>query len=403
MCKYGAKLKIVKINNLNEAVGIFQKIGVDPYGINAMAPKTQHINILISEQSCKVANILKQEMLSLGADAAVARGSVACSIDATDVLLMGTLKQLRALARKIEKQPFGLNLIARDILNILVNNEQNRFILKTSRRKIPLGTRTLVMGILNVTPDSFSDGNSYFDQQKAIERGLQMAEEGADIIDIGGESTRPGAKQVTARQEIARVVPIVESLSKKLKIPISVDTTKSQVAKITLEAGAEIINDISALGDRKMASVISNASAALILMHMRGTPATMQTGNLVYHDLMNEINSYLEERCRKAINAGIGRDQLVVDPGIGFGKTCEDNCRIIKNIGELKVLGLPLLIGTSRKAFIGKVTGGIPAERIDGTAATVCAAIMNGCHMVRVHDVAVMKKVAAMTDAIVHA
>lgn len=396
-------MKIVTINNYNEAAEIFQNIGVDPYGINAMAPKTQHVNILLKAQSCKVANILKQEMLALNGDAAVARGSVACSIEATDVLLMGTLKQMNTMARKIEKQPFGLNIIAQDVLNLLGNIAKSSYVLNTSRRKIVLGKRTLIMGILNITPDSFSDGNIYFDQQKAIERAWQMVDEGADIIDIGGESSRPGSKPVSVRQEISRVVPIVESLSRKLKIPISVDTTKSQVAQKSLEAGAEIINDISALGDNKMASVVQKASAALILMHMRGTPVTMQTGNMVYDDLMNEINAYLEEKCRKAVAAGIGRNRLVVDPGIGFGKTYEDNCRIIKYISQLKILGLPLLIGTSRKAFIGKVTGGKPVERIDGTAATVSAAIMNGCHIVRVHDVAVMKKVAVMTDAIVHA
>ncbi|PKN06573.1 MAG: dihydropteroate synthase [Deltaproteobacteria bacterium HGW-Deltaproteobacteria-7] len=396
-------MKIVKINNSNEAVEIFRKIGVDPYGISAMAPKTQHVNILLKAQSCKVANILKQEMLALNGDAAVARGSVACSIDTTDVLLMGTLKQVSALSKKIEKQPFGLDAIAKDILNLLGNIEQDRYILKTSRRKIVLGEKTLIMGILNITPDSFSDGNIYLDPQKAIGRALQMADEGADIIDIGGESTRPGSKSVTLRQEITRVVPIIEFLSRKLKIPISVDTTKSQVAQKALEAGAEIINDISSLGDNKMASVIRKASAALILMHMRGTPANMQTGNLVYEDLMHEINCFLEDRCRKAVAAGIGRNQLVVDPGIGFGKTYEDNCRIIKSLSELKILGLPLLIGPSRKAFIGKITGGAPAERTDGTAAAVSAAIMNGCNIVRVHDVAVIKKVAAMTDAIVQA
>jgi dihydropteroate synthase len=397
-------LKIVKINNFNEAIEIFRQIGVDPYGINAMAPKTQRVNILLPSQPCKVGNILKQEMLSLGADAAVARGSVSCSIDATDVLLMGTLKQIVALSKKIAKQPFGLDLIAQDILELLGNIAQNRYVLKTSRRKMILGEKTLIMGILNVTPDSFSDGNIYFDREKAIERGLQMADEGADIIDIGGESTRPGAKPVTARQEIARVIPIVESLSRKLTIPISVDTTKSPVAQKALEAGAEIINDISALDeDKKMASVVQKASAALILVHRRGTPENMQTGNLVYEDLMDEIIAYLKKGCQKAIVAGIGKDYLIVDPGIGFGKTYEDNCRIIKKIGELKCLGLPLMIGTSRKAFIGKVTGGNPAERIEGTAATVAAAVMNGCHIVRVHDVAAMKKVAAMTDAIAHA
>lgn len=397
-------MKLVKIDNFNEAVALLKKIGVDPYGINAMATKTQSINILLSAQPCKVANILKQEMLSLGADAAVARGSVACSIDATDVLLMGTLKQITALTKKIEKQPFGLNVIAKDILALLDNINQNRHILKTSQREIVLGEKTLIMGILNVTPDSFSDGNLFFNQQKAIERCLQMVDEGADIIDIGGESTRPGAKSVPARQEIARVIPIVESLSGKISIPISVDTTKSPVAQATLSAGAEIINDISALGgDKKMASVVKKAQAALILMHRRGKPENMQTGNLVYDDLMEEIICYLQKGCRKAFAAGIEKDHLILDPGIGFGKTRDDNCKIIKNYGILRSLGLPLMIGTSRKSFIGQVTGGTPSDRLEGTAATVAAAIMNGCHIVRVHDVVVMKKIAAMTDAIIHA
>jgi dihydropteroate synthase len=397
-------LKLVKINNFNEAIEIFQKIGVDPYGINAMAPKTRQVNILLTAQSCKVANILKQEMLSLGADAAVARGSVSCSVKATDVLLMGTVKQIRALAAKIEKQPFGLDSISRDLPVLLDRMSQDRYILKTARREIVLGERTLIMGVLNVTPDSFSDGNLYLDRQKAVERGLQMADEGADMIDIGGESTRPGSQSVATRREIARVVPVVESLAGKLSIPISVDTTKSTVARKTLAAGAEIINDISALSDdNKMTSVVREASAALILMHRRGKPENMQTGNLVYDDLMGEIIAYLRKALQKAVTAGIGRNQMVADPGIGFGKTYEDNCKIINKLEELKVLGLPVLAGTSRKAFIGKITGGEPVQRMEGTAATVAAAIMNGCHIVRVHDVAAMKKVAAMTDAIVHA
>jgi len=397
-------LKSVKIKNSDEAIEILQKIGVDPYGIRAMEPKTRHLNIFLAGQPCRVANILKQEMLSLGADAAVARGSVACSVDQTDVLIMGTVKQIRSLAAKIEKQPFGLNFIASDLLYLLDNTHRKQHILKTSKRKITLGDRTLIMGVLNVTPDSFSDGSCYFDCRKAVERGLQMAEEGADIIDIGGESSRPGASPVTARQEIARVVPVVKSLSGNLKIPVSVDTTKSQVAQKALEAGAEIINDISALtGDQKMAAVVRKANAALVLMHMRGKPENMQTGDLAYDNLMDEITGYLKSRCEKALAAGIERERIVIDPGIGFGKTYEDNCKIINRLEELKTLGLPVMIGTSRKAFIGKVTGGNPLERIEGTAATVAFSIMNGCHIVRVHDVASMKKVAAMADAIVHA
>jgi dihydropteroate synthase len=260
------------------------------------------------------------------------------------------------------------------------------------------------MGILNVTPDSFSDGGLFYSQQKAVEHGLQMATEGADIIDIGGESTRPGAMSVTAGVELKRVLPVIESLVQQAKVPISIDTKKAQVARQAIAAGAEIVNDISALnGDKKMAKTIKEIGAAVVLMHMRGTPQNMQKGNLVYADIMGEIIAYLKKSSEKAIKAGIEKDCLVIDPGIGFGKTPEDNYKIIKSLSELKGLGMPVMVGTSRKSFIGKLTGGEPRQRLEGTAATVAAAIMNGCHIVRVHDVAAMKKVAAITDAIVHA
>ncbi|HEX7415556.1 MAG TPA: dihydropteroate synthase [Smithellaceae bacterium] len=396
-------MKIIKIKNLEEAAVIFKSIGVDPYGIDAMASKTININILIENQPCKIANIIKQEMLSVGGDAAVARGSVSCSVPVSDILIMGTLKQILALAKKIEKQPFGLSLIARDMSEILVNISQNEYIWKTSRRKLTLGNKTLIMGILNVTPDSFSDGGLFYSQQKAVEHGLQMAAEGADIIDIGGESTRPGAGFVATGVEAKRVLSVIESLVKQVKIPISIDTKKAQVAKQALASGAEIVNDISALnGDKKMAKTIMGAGAAVILMHMRGNPRNMQKGKLVYDNLMGEITDYLKKSSEKALKAGIEKDCLVIDPGIGFGKIPEDNYKIIKNLSQLKELGMPVMIGTSRKSFIGKVTSGEPGQRLEGTAATVAAAIMNGCHIVRVHDVAAMKKVAAITDAIVH-
>jgi dihydropteroate synthase len=396
-------VNVIKIKNLEEATAILKKIGVDHYGIDAMASKTININILLEDQPCKIANIIKQEMLSVGGDAAVARGSVSCSVPVSEILIMGTLKQILALVRKIEKQPFGLNLIARNILEILKNISQNEYVLKTSRRKINLGKKTLIMGILNVTPDSFSDGGLYSSQQKAVERGLQMVDEGADIIDIGGESTRPGAESIEASVELKRVLPVIESLVKQVKIPVSIDTTKAKVAKQALVGGAEIVNDISALhADKKMTKTIKDAGAAVILMHMRGKPRNMQKGDLVYDNLMGEITDYLKNSSEKALRAGIEKDCLVIDPGIGFGKTPEDNYKIIKNLSQLKELGMPVMIGTSRKFFIGKVTGGEPEQRLEGTAATVAAAIMNGCHIVRVHDVAAMKKVAAVTDAIVY-
>jgi dihydropteroate synthase len=395
-------VRIIAIKSLEEAVNIFRRIGVDSYGISAMVSKALHLNILLEAQPCKVANIIKQEILSLGGDAAVARGSVSCSVPCSDVLIMGTEKQLSLLAKKIEKQPFGLNIISRDIQAKIKNLSQREYILKTSRRKIKLGERTLMMGVLNVTPDSFSDGGLFYRKNQAIEQALRMVDEGADIIDIGGESTRPGSKAVFSGVEAKRVVPVIDALAKKIKIPISIDTKKASVARKAVDAGAEIINDVSALnGDREMAGTVKKTGAAVILMHMRGKPSNMQKGKLDYDNLMGEITDYLEKSSQKAINTGVEKDRIVIDPGIGFGKTPEDNYKIIQNLSELKVLGMPVLIGTSRKSFIGKITGGEPGERIEGTAATVTAAIMNGCHIVRVHDVAAMKKVVAVTDAIV--
>lgn len=394
-------MKIINIKNGEEAAAVLNKIGVDSYGVGAMASKTMHINILLENQPCKVANILKQEMLSLGGDAAVARGSVACSIPSTDVLIMGTLKQVSALALKIKNQPFGLDIIARNIQNVMKNAGLDKFVWKTSRRKLTLGEKTMIMGILNVTPDSFSDGGVFYATEKAIEHGLRMAAEGADIIDVGGESTRPGSSSVPVNVELKRVIPVIQSLAKKIKIPLSIDTKKARVAKEAVEAGAEIVNDISALsGDKKMPETIARIGAAVVLMHMRGIPAHMQKGNLVYDNLMGEIADCLKKRIDKALKAGIREDSIAVDPGIGFGKSAVDNYTIIRKLDELKALGMPVMIGTSRKSFIGKVTGDEPGLRTEGTAATVAVAIMNGCHIVRVHDVAAMKKVASVADAI---
>lgn len=397
-------MKIIEIKNPEDAAALFRKIGVDSYGIAAMAPKAININILLENRPCKVANIIKQEMLSLGGDAAVARGSVACSIDASDVLIMGTRKQILSLIKKIEKQPFGLDQLAHQIQETIRNINRTEFVLRTSRRKISLGLKTIVMGILNVTPDSFSDGGSYLSHRDAIERGCRMADEGADIIDIGGESTRPGSSSVPANVELERVIPVIEGLAKKIKVPLSIDTKKARVARFAVDAGAEIINDVSALnGDRKMAQTVSETSAAVVLMHMRGNPGNMQKGDIRYNDLIADITDYLKKSADKAMKAGVKEDRIVIDPGIGFGKTVDDNYRIIGHLAEFKSMGMPIMVGTSRKSFIGKITGGEPHERQAGTAATVAAAIMNGCHIIRVHDVAAMSKVAAVADAIVRA
>ncbi len=279
---------------------------------------------------------------------------------------------------------------------------RKEFDLALGRYTLKLGRATKVMGILNVTCDSFSKDGIYKDPQRAKERSLQMAEEGADIIDIGGESTRPGAQAVSAQEEQARVLPVIKKLSKEVKVPISIDTSKSEVAQAALDEGASIVNDISGLRfDPQMPKVIARFGAGCVLMHIKGTPRTMQE-NPVYSSLIEEIIDSLKESVSLASEAGIERDRIVVDPGIGFGKTTEQNLRIIKGLGNFACLDLPILIGTSRKSFIGNVLDLPVEERLWGTAATVALSISSGAHIVRVHDVKEMAQVARMVDAVLN-
>lgn len=261
--------------------------------------------------------------------------------------------------------------------------------------------RTVVMGILNVTPDSFYDGGRYAEHESAIQRALQMVEEGADIIDIGGESTRPGSQPVPEEEELRRVLPVIEAVRARVDLPLSIDTTKSRVAERALQAGACMVNDISGLGfDPRMAEVVAQAGALCCLMHIQGTPQTMQK-NPQYTDVVRDISAYFEQRLARAEQAGIPRQNIWLDPGIGFGKTVEHNLQILRRLREFTVFGLPILIGTSRKSFIGKVLGDLPPEeRLEGTSATVAVAIMNGASAVRVHDVRAMVRVARMVDAV---
>jgi dihydropteroate synthase len=261
--------------------------------------------------------------------------------------------------------------------------------------------RTYIMGILNVTPDSFSNGGLYFDKKKAVEHALQMEDEGADIIDIGGESTRPGSEPVPVEEEIRRVVPVIKELSKKIKIPISIDTYKSEVARAALLAGASMVNDISGLRfDPKMPSIVAHYKVPVVIMHIKGTPKNMQE-NPTYTALIPEIMDYLREGINIARNAGISGDKIIIDPGIGFGKTVEHNLEIINRLNEFTGFEKPILLGPSRKSFIGRMLGDLPVmERLEGTAAAVAIGIIKGANIVRVHDVKAMVRVARIADAI---
>src|SRR5688572_19857527 len=275
-------------------------------------------------------------------------------------------------------------------------------------RTLPVGERTLIMGVLNVTPDSFSDGNQFLNFDKAIAHAEQMIEEGADIIDVGGESTRPGGEPVGVEEEIQRVVPIIEELAKRSTVPISIDTTKSQVARTALSAGAGIVNDISALRfDFYVADEAAKAGAGLVLMHSRGTPATMHKLPPV-PDIMEEVTRSLNASVKMAERRGVKRESIVVDPGIGFGKSQEQNVELIAKVDQLikAFPDFPLLIGTSRKSFIGRILAdenGEPApltERLHGTMASVAVAVLKGAHIVRVHDVKPTRDAVRVTDTL---
>ena len=400
----GYSLRRLLWTSAPEAADILKRMDVDPYGIEAMLPKMVNMNIHVQGLPCKVANIIKQEMLAIGGDAAVARGAVACSIEKTDLILIGTLKQIRRFIEKISFQPFGLKLLAESLDTLLDNLLAEHWTLKTSRRKMILGDRTRIMGILNVTPDSFSDGGRFDSPEKAVACGFQLVEDGADILDIGGESTRPGAEPVSLEEELRRTIPVIQGLSGKINVPISIDTTKAVIAREAVAAGAEIINDISTMRlDEQMPTVIASSGAAVVFMHMRGVPQTMQKGDLHYALLQGEMIDFFRERLNTALSAGILPEQVIIDPGIGFGKTRSDNLKLLKYLPEFNVLGRPILTGPSRKSFLGQEGRGGAVDRLEETAAAVTAAIMNGSQVVRVHDVKAMKRVVAVADAIVRA
>jgi dihydropteroate synthase len=272
--------------------------------------------------------------------------------------------------------------------------------LRVGDRVLPTSSRCLVMGVVNVTPDSFADGGRYLDPRAAVAHGLALAAEGADLLDIGGESTRPGATDVEEAVELDRVLPVIEGLAAATDVPVSVDTRKAAVARAALAAGAAIVNDVSAgRDDPDLLGVAAEAGAPLVLMHMQGTPATMQDDPR-YDDVLAEVEAFLQERCAAAEAAGVASDALVVDPGIGFGKRDEHNYALLAGLARLTRMGHPVLVGTSRKGFIGRALGLPVEERLEGTAATVVWAVERGARIVRVHDVAPMVRTVRMTEAL---
>ncbi|NLU49542.1 MAG: dihydropteroate synthase [Syntrophomonadaceae bacterium] len=386
---------VVFIPDRQQAEKALEEIGADRAGIQWMAPKAVFRVVKLKSVPCPAANIIKQEMLSKGGEAAVKRDTVSGQGD-TDVLLMGTLRHYRLLVDKLKMQPFGLERIAAELTGMLNSLEEPgvKVLKLLGGKSLTIGERTLIMGILNLTPDSFSDGGRYPDTAAAVARALQMVEEGADIVDIGGMSTRPGHTIVPVEEELRRVVPVVEKLAGLLPVPISVDTYRAEVARACLEAGADIINDISSLAfDSRLAGVIAEYRAPVIIMHNR-------PGG-VYQNLIDDITADLRTALTRATEAGISEDRIIIDPGIGFGKNAQENLVVLKRLREFRSLGKPILLGTSRKRFIGAALDLPVGERLEGSLATVAIGIMNGADIIRVHDVWQSKRVAGMTDAVV--
>jgi len=382
-------------------------VGPEEEGIQHMLPKARQFLVKLEKVRRPVAHILKETFLSCGGDAVVNRGIITASVDESDVILCGTRKQFERAFPSLAEQGFGCDRLAAEIRAAIERFDSPALTPQPSdpplaRMFDAIGKRTLVMGILNVTPDSFSDGGRFIDPKAAVEHALRMVNDGADIVDVGGESTRPGSDAVPAEEEMRRIIPVIRELARNNDVAVSVDTYKAEVAKAALDAGAAIVNDISGGSfDPLMPSLIADCGCPAILMHIKGTPKNMQLDPR-YDDLLGEVFSFLRERVQAMVDAGADEKMLMIDPGIGFGKTVQHNLELLRRLRELKSLGRPIVIGTSRKSMIGKVLGDLPVEeRLEGTAATVALAIANGADIVRVHDVKQMSRVARMTDAVV--
>ncbi len=366
-------------------------IGVSGSGRIIMGDKLKFIVIKLKDINSTALNILKQEALSIGAELANHKDVITGKIAKSDSLLFGTPVQLRIIVKKIKSQEFGLKELSEDLENILaatVNKDPK--VLKTGKGNIVFNGKTYIMGIINVTPDSFSDGGDYFNEDAAIKRGFNLEQEGADIIDIGGESTRPGAIKVDEQIEIDRVCPVIEKLSKTIKLPVSIDTRKSKVAVEALKAGASIINDASGLTYDKagMSYVLAERGVPYILMHSRGkSPDNMQKNLTAYGDIFYDILTYFNEKIQYLEGKGYDRNSIIIDPGFGFAKSADDNYNILSGITSFKSLGLPLLCGVSRKSFINAVTGKHKNDVLSGNIAAASYMSLKGVDIVRVHDV----------------
>ena len=393
-------MRIIEIKSQEEAREELKKIHCDTAGAAIMSNKAVYKTIKVEKVLSKAALILKQTFLSKGGEASVSRGAADFSDQYTDVLLSGNLKHYKQCIPQLKVQPWGLKKLAEELEAIIAADE------KFPQRSYNLGQhilsitpkKTLVMGILNFTPDSFSDGGRFNNLDAAVRHAEQMIKDGADIIDIGAESTRPyGSQKISDTEELDRLMPVVEKVLANFSVPVSIDTYKASVAKEALKAGAHIINDIWGLQfDPEMAKVVAEHNVPVVIMHN-------QEGTEYQRDIMAHILEFLRRSIEIGQTAGISADKIIIDPGIGFGKRPADNLVVMSRLEELRALGCPILLGTSRKRFIGEILDAPADDRVEGTGATVVLGITKGANIVRVHDVKAIARIARMTDAMMNA
>ncbi len=388
---------IIKLNRQNLQTEI-ARLGVHPASCGIFAAKSRIVPLKLTQVRTPAANIIKQEMLAAGGDCAVPGNCILNDTKYVDAVLLGTVKHYRILARKLAQMPFfGLVKIREDLEKLLA--QQQPVTLLADGRQLTY-EKMRVMGILNVTPDSFYSGSRV--GADVVARAEQMLADGADILDIGGESTRPGSDAVSVEEEIRRVVPAIEAIKKAMpQSVISVDTYHAATAQAAVNAGADIINDVTALtGDEAMAQVATAAKVPVVLMHMRGTPKTMQQ-NCEYTNVVTEVAAYLEQRAEELAGPGIGADKIILDTGIGFAKNTAQNLELLRGLDALTSFGYPVLLAASRKTVIGDVLGGLPPqERLEGTIALSLQAVYAGAQMVRVHDVKENVRAIRMLEAV---
>lgn len=390
--------QVIVLRHAEEVRAHLARIRVSRGGIDLMCDKALFRLVRVTGLDVRAANILKQEMLSRGGEVATSREVYELGAEKAECVLMGTLTQFERLLPKLRQQPFGLRRLATGIETALRNYDQ---IAPPAPSGLALERGPLLMGVLNLTPDSFSDDGIFNDPEAAIAAARLMLEEGADLIDVGGESTRPGADDVSEEEELRRVLPVVEALAPGLPGRISVDTYKAAVAARALASGAYMINDISALRmDPEMVAVVRDADCPVILMHMQGAPRTMQEKPF-YEDVVDEVYRFLVERIDWAVGRGLKEQNLLVDPGIGFGKTTEHNLELLRNLAAFRSLGRPLVVGTSRKRFLGAILD-LPEARTRGTAtaATTALAVWQGAHVIRVHEVGLNREAVHVAQAL---